>query len=205
MQQFGGYVVPVDLSLTNATGPVREPSDNERVLCINRGDKVLEDTFDARHVKIPPGHFEIEYAAAKHFQRRLIVKGTKHATPGGEYASFIGIIGVNPPEMCEPFTSDVLRAAEATPEALARGEDYGFGATVTIVPTNAVRASSPTLGGTLGGGRGRAGIDATQQASPEAEAAAAAVLEPPTESATREAEAEATVERAGGRARTRRS
>jgi hypothetical protein len=195
-------VQPVDLMASSVAGPVREPADNERVLCVNRGRNVIVDTFDARHVEIPAGHFYIEYGAAKHFQRRNIVPGTKNIT-GGQYVSWLGIVGVNDEAACRMFTDEELIAFGERVEAIERGSDHGFGADVKIVPTNAVRASSPTLGmGALGGnGRGAVGIDATQQASSHAEAAATAVLEKPAESETRAAEAEARGERGGRRGR----
>jgi len=179
-------VEPVDLMATSTAGPVKEPAPNERVLCINRGRKVLTDTFDARHLEIPSGPFYIEYAAAKHLQARLIVPGTKNITSGG-YVSYIGIRGIDPEALCEPFTDEELERYGEAHEAIDRSEDHGFGRDVKTVPTNAVRAASPTLGT----GRGQAGIDASAQATPEAEAAAAEVLAPPTESATRDDAAEA--------------
>lgn len=190
-------VTPIDLTASASTGPVREPAENERVVCINRGRTRLLDTFDARHIEIPPGLFEIEYGAAKHLQRRLIVPGTKNIT-SNEYVSYIGILGVNDDASCEPFTDEQLEVYGEKVEAIDRGFDHGFGG-VKLVPTNAVRAASPTLG--MGGRRGSDGIDASAQATPGAEEAAAAVLSRPTESATREAETEAA---AAGRPRSRR-
>lgn len=177
-------VQPVDLTASATAGPVREPAENERVVCINRGRKPLIDTFDARHVEMPAGFFEIEYGAAKHFQRRLIVPGTK--VNAAEFVSWIGILGVNPPELCEPFTDEELGRFGENIEALSRDVDHGFGRRVSTVPTNAVRASSPTIGS---GGRAR--TDVRIEGNDGDAADAAEVLAPPTESDTREAQSEA--------------
>lgn len=196
-------VAPADLMSTTTSGPVREPADNEKVLCVNRGRRPLVDTFDGRHVEMPAGHFYIEYAAAKHFQRRLIVPGSKNLTSGG-YVSWIGICGVNPPELCEPFTDAELEKLQEKVEAVDRSQDHGLGKDVKVVSTNGVRASSPMLGMRSGPGSGPVGIDASVQASPAAEAAAAAVLDRPEESDTRIDAAEARSERVpagGGRGR----
>ncbi len=194
---------PVDLMASTTAGPVREPAPTERVLCLNRGRRPIEDTFDARHLEMPPGYFYIEYAAAKHFQERNIVPGTKSAVVGGAYVSWISICGVNPPEMCQPFTDEELAEFGEAVEAIDRRADYGFGSGVKVVPTSRVRAASPMLGMQRGPGAG-VGIDATQQATEDAAAAATAVLEPPAESATREDAAEAAAVRAGAVGKPRR-
>lgn len=186
-------VQPVDLTVSASAGPVREPAENERVVCINRGRKPLVDTFDARHYEIPAGFFEIEYGAAKHLQRRLIVPGTRNIT-SNEQVSWIGILGVNPPELCEPFTDEQLAIYGENVEAIARDVDHGFGREVRVVPTNAVRASSPTIGM---GGRSR--TDVRIEGNDGSAASAADVLAQPTESATRDAQAEARSARRGGR------
>lgn len=189
-------VTPADLMSTTSSGPVREPAEDEKVLCINRGREVLIDQFDSRHVEIPPGLFYIEYAAAKHFQRRLIVKGTKNLSSGA-YVSYIGIQGVNAPELCEPFTDAQLEKWGESFEAVDRSADYGLGRDVTPVSVNGVRASSPMLGMQQRGPGSSRGIDVSEQASEVASAAAAAVLEPSAESDTRAAAAEAASERGG--------
>jgi len=205
--QGTGYVRPTlppdvvvnDLSASSSRGPVREPAPDERVLCINRGNKTLVDTFDGIHREIPPGYFEIEYAAAQHHQRRLIVPGTKNIEQGG-YVSYIGILGVNDDALCQPFTDEELQQFGEAVEAIDRSALTGSESKVEVIKTSRARAASPTLGAGRGG---RRGIDVSAQATPEAEAAAAGVLDPPTESATREAENDAARE-AGGR-RSRRS
>lgn len=186
-------VQPADLMSTTTSGPVKEPADEEKVLCINRGRRPLVDTFDARHVEMPAGFFYIEYGAAKHFQRRLIVPGSKNLADGG-YVSWIGICGVNHADQCEPFTDEELERFNESIEAIDRSQDYGLGKEVKPVRTNAIRASSPSLGVQRGPGS-KVGIDVSAQASPEATAAAAAVLEPPADNDAREEAAEARAER----------
>lgn len=182
----------VDLMRSSTRGPVKEPAPNERVLAINRGRRVLHETFDAHHFEIPASSkFYIEYGAARHAQARQIVPGTRNATDGS-YRSFIGIIGVDPPELCEPFTNEELAKMGEAVEAIDRSQDHGFGKEVKVLPTAIAQAASPSLGV----GRGQAGIDASVQASDAASAAAESVLDTPLESATRADAAEA----AGGRA-----
>lgn len=64
-----------------------------KVLCINRGREVLHDTFDSRHYAIEPGYFSTEYGAAKHFQARAVVPGSRNPETAFQ-ASFIAIVGV---------------------------------------------------------------------------------------------------------------
>ena len=185
-------VTPADLMASSTKGPVREPANNERVLCINRGNRVLQETFDGRHFEIPPGHFYIEYEAAKHTQRRQIVPGTKNPEGGPTaYLSFIGIVGVDDPSRCEPFTPEELAAFGEKVEAIDRGAlSNATDRATKVIPTNVARAHSPTLG--VGGGRGaQRGIDVSAQATDAAAAAASDVLAPPAESDTRADAAEA--------------
>lgn len=188
---------PVDLTAAANPTATREPAPDQRVLCINRGEKpLLGCMFDGRAIDLPgrsdanpSALFYIEYQAGKHFQRRLIVPGTKNLE-GQTYVSWIGILGVDPPEHCEPFTHEELVRFGEKAEAIDR-ETFTDPAdrNVQILKTSSARAASATLG--MGGGRGRVGIDTSAQATAEAEAAASDVLSPPVESATREAEAEA--------------
>jgi hypothetical protein len=162
------------------------------VICINRGRNTLDDTFNARHVTIPPGYFRTEYGAALHFQKRLIVPGTRNLEQGG-YVSFIGILGsengknkVDDESRCTPFTDEELTKFGEKIEGIDRDALGGNAKDVQVIPTSIARAQSRNQSASM-----RPQISADEQATPEAAAAAAHVFEPPTESATREAEAEA--------------
>jgi hypothetical protein len=63
------------------------------VLAVNRSPRALKDKFDGQDYVIP-GHcqFMAPYAAAKHFQDRLIVPGTRTLDANGTQ-SYIGILG----------------------------------------------------------------------------------------------------------------
>ena len=164
------------------------------VICINRGRKVLKDMWDGNPVEIPPGHFRTEYGAAQHFQRRLIVMGTRNLEVGG-YVSWISILGsddgrvpVDKPEDCEPFTDEELQAFGEKIEAIDRSAfSNPADRDVRLLRTSRVAAASPSYGH-------RPVIDASTQGSDGAAAAAAEVFTPPPTSATREAEAEAASE-----------
>jgi hypothetical protein len=159
-----------------------------RVLCINRGQKPLTDQFDGNHITIPAGYFETEFGAALHFQRRLIVPGTRNLEVGG-FVSWIGILGSvdgkikhDDEHNCEPFSDEELLAFGERIEAIDRGDD----ARVKVVRTSAARA------GFIGGGaRKGVQVDASSQANEAAAEAAEHIFEPSEESATREALAEA--------------
>jgi hypothetical protein len=164
------------------------------VICLNRGRKPLQVTWDGNHIPVPVGYFRTEYAAALHMQRHLIVPGTRNLEVGA-FVSWVSILGsddgrvaVDPVEMHQPFTDDELQHFGESIEGLARdGRD-------PLVPmrTSVGRAMSRTQG--FGGGL-RPQISAAEQASAVAAEAAAAVFDPPASSDTRAAEAEAAVER----------
>jgi hypothetical protein len=63
------------------------------VLCINRGREEYRDMFDSRPYVIGPGYFTAPYGAAKHFQARAVVPGSRNPETNFQ-ASFITIIGV---------------------------------------------------------------------------------------------------------------
>lgn len=184
MERYGGYQRPVlpegievkDLSRSVSAGPVKEPAPEERVICINRGNKVLKETFNGEHSEIPPGYFEIEYQAALHFKRKLIVPGSKNIETGG-WVSFIGILGVDPQTECEPFTEEECALFGERFEAIDRSQMLNArDRDVQVVRTNAAIASSP--------GYGQRGIDVNAQANDAAAAAAEGVLDRPDESLT---------------------
>lgn len=114
------------------------------VLCINRGRRPLRETFDGRHYQIPAGPqtFFAPYGAAKHFQNRLIVPGTRVEGEGG-YQSYIGILGIDAPEACEMFSAEEFAEQQARPEGLDRGALDPDRRDVRLIPTSAARASAP--------------------------------------------------------------
>ena len=202
MSPVAGFVIPeeaqaaIDLtaaSISNATAI--QPGD--RVLCINRGRKPLTDQFDGRHVTLPPGFFQIEYDAARHFQKRQIVPGTRNLEQDG-YTSWIGIKGTadgriacDTPELCVPFTDAQLEKFGEQVEAIDRSAmSNPADRDVTTIRTSAAMAA--TLRST--GRGGKIGVDVSAQANESATEAAEHVLDKPEESATREAEAVAAAE-----------
>jgi hypothetical protein len=162
------------------------------VICINRGRKPRQVTYDGEHLTVPVGYFRTEYGAAQHMQKHLIVPGTRNAESGG-FVSWVAILGsddgrvaVDPAESCAPFDDDELNSFGESLEGLAReGRDP-----LVPVKTAAARAMSRSQGGSL-----RPQISATEQVSEAAREAAEVVFEPPVESETRQAEAAAAVER----------
>lgn len=193
-------IVPIDLRTQVAQQTKLQP--NHPVLCINRGRQMLTDMYDGHPTDIPPGHFVTEYAAARHFQRRLIVPGTRNIELGpGAFTSWIGIFGsedgriaVDPPEQCVPFTDEELAHYGEQVEAIDRGALTDPGArAVSIVRTARASAASTRFG--VAPGAIRPVIDASVQGSEAAREAAEHVFEPPAESDTREAEAEYASER----------
>jgi hypothetical protein len=153
------------------------------VYCINRGRKVIKSTYDANHIEIPPGPFEMEYHAALHIQRREIVPGTRNLEVGG-FISWIGIYGstdgrvaVDPPELCVPFTDEELTTFGEAVEAIDRKAMSGADADVQLFRTSHARAMSRSQG--VGGLRPQ--IDSNVQGSESAREAAAHVFDPPTE------------------------
>jgi hypothetical protein len=187
-----GFTIPdaaqhaTDLTLAHQQG-TSKLAPNSRVLCINRGKSPLKDTFNGFHLDVPPGYFETEYGAALHFQRRLIVPGTRNLEVGG-YVSWIGILGstdgkirVDREEDCEPFSDEELLKFGERIEAIDRGPDSGL----VVKKVSGVRASM------MSGRRTGVQVDASTQATDEAAANAEVIFEPPTESATREDSAEA--------------
>lgn len=167
---------------------------NSIVLCINRGRTELRDTYDGVHVPIPPGYFETEYGAAKHFQRRLIVPGTRNLEVGG-YQSWIGILGsadgrvkADDAELCRPFTDEELTSFGEKVEAIDR--DALSNETDRKVVVKRVSGSSAgrgILGQSAGTARGTQ-INADAQVSDAAREAAAHVFDTPETNDAREDE-----------------
>lgn len=158
------------------------------MICINRGRTPLKEMFDARACDIPPGYFKVEYGAAKHFQTRLIVPGTRNLEVGG-YVSYIGILGTEDGQIkvddeanCQPFTDEELQTFGVKVEGIDRSSVEGSGRDVTLIRTATARAMSRSQGAGL-----KPQISANEQASPGAEEAAAHIFDPPAESDTRAA------------------
>jgi hypothetical protein len=132
-------VVPKDLNGVEL-GP------KTRVVCINRGDQPYFDKCDGRDYVVPPGFFEVEHEVADHFRLRSVVPGSRDPVTGSQ-ENYIAIIGIDPPEQCEPFTRAVQDKYEQSVEALDRGlieqEQGGKG---MVVSTASARAR--TAGGT---------------------------------------------------------
>jgi len=202
-------IIPDGAEIKDLTAAQNNPTmkirTDQPVVCINRGRKPLSDAFDGRHITIPPGHFRMEYGAAKHFQMRLIVPGTRNLEVGG-FQSWIGILGtedgrikVDKPELCRPFTDEELQKFGEAVEAIDRSA-MSNAADRDVKPTSVAQVQAHTFG--QGGGRPQ--IDASAQATPGAAEAADDVFAPPAESATREAQAEAQAEGAAPAATGRR-
>lgn len=114
----------VDLSPVNEAQQALTPETI--VVCINRGRETLVRKFDALDYPLHPhteGYIKMPYGAALHFQRHCTVPGTRDVFSGAEQ-SFIGILGVDPPEWCEPFTDEQCQRFGIAVEAIDRsGED----------------------------------------------------------------------------------
>jgi hypothetical protein len=52
-----------------------------------------KDTYDGNHYVVAPGYFTAPYGAAKHFQERAVVPGSRNPETQGQ-RSFIAIVGV---------------------------------------------------------------------------------------------------------------
>lgn len=109
----------------------------------------LVDMFDSLHYCIKPGYFTIEYGAAKHFQARAVVPGSRNPELGSQ-VSFIAIIGATTPtahgpkvsqpvdeiEQWDPFTDEECRTYGMAVEALDRANMTDpIDPQVDIVPT----------------------------------------------------------------------
>jgi hypothetical protein len=151
------------------------------VTCINRSSQVLLAQSNGQHYEIPPGMFRCRYADAKLFQARLIVPGTRAGLLGRggsiRAESYIGILGIDPPEKCQPLTPARERQAAETKEAFDRSTMESPSArTVRRVKTADVRGKVPGQAAT------RANFAARQvedQATEEARERARTAFVPP--------------------------
>lgn len=114
----------IDLSPVNEASQALTPETS--VVVINRGRATLVRKFDALDYPLRPhteGLLRMPYGAALHFQRHCTVPGTRDVFSGAEQ-SFIGILGIDPPEWCEPFTDEQCERFGIAIEAIDRsGED----------------------------------------------------------------------------------
>ncbi|MGE0590910.1 MAG: hypothetical protein AB7G23_03020 [Vicinamibacterales bacterium] len=193
-QRYEAPALPSGVAISNLVpedSKAAELTPHTSVLVINRGRKPLHDKYDGRDYQIGPGYHWMPYGAALHFQRRAIIPGTKNLELGG-WQSWLGILGVDGADLCEPLSDEELRAVGERVEAIDR---HSFSSPedqqVTTVSTGAARAVAPGQG-MLGGPR-RPQLDAGSQATPEASARAAEIMTPPATSATAEDEAAAGV------------
>lgn len=139
----------IDLTPVNPASQALTP--DTIVTCINRGREVLVRKFDALDYPLHPhavGFIKMPYGAALHFQRHCTVPGTRDAFSGAEQ-SFIGILGVDPPEWCEPFTDEQCERFGIAIEAIDRtGEEE---AVTTASVSSAVAAGRVPVRGQRGG------------------------------------------------------
>ena len=171
-------IADLSSSASNQSQTIR---DSDLVLCINRGRKPLKETFDSAHHEIPVGYFKTEFGRALHYQRKLIVPGTRNIEVGG-HVSFIGILGTDDgrvaydtPENCVPFTDEELTTFGERIEAIDRSA-FSSEADREVVPVK-----TRNLGGVRRGGSMKPNVDVSQQASEAAKEAAAHVFEPSDE------------------------
>jgi hypothetical protein len=77
--------------------PARSSSRPTRWCCASTAAaRPYRDMFDSGHYVIEPGYFTAPYGAAKHFQARAVVPGSRNPETNFQ-ASFIAIIGVTAP------------------------------------------------------------------------------------------------------------
>lgn len=89
------------------------------VVVIHRGRHVIVDKFDGRDYRIMPGYTRMPYGAARHFQARQVIPGTRNPEIGTQQ-SYLGIPGVDDAWMCEPLTEEELQRFGAAIEAIDR-------------------------------------------------------------------------------------
>lgn len=157
----------VDLK-PQSSGEIAVTADTT-VVCINRGREPLYDTFNSRHYEIPVGLFSVVLGAAKHFQARAVVPGSRNPETGFQ-ASFISILGVvvgnkvvhpiDDAVQWAPFTDDECREYGHAVEALDRASMVDpIESDVDIVPTRGQRNADAVAAGKsrLKGGSGSRG------------------------------------------------
>lgn len=158
------YQRPTNLDLSNVVSLLPDHNQGEinpqtPVICVNRGPRTLTDQYDGNPVTIPPfATFEATYGMALHLQRRQIVPGTRNADftdPSvPQYASWIGIHGIDPVDACEPFGDAFLAKVNESVEGLFRGSMTPEDRDVTVKSTRELQKSLGGLGLTPSGGGG---------------------------------------------------
>jgi hypothetical protein len=89
------------------------------VLVRHRGRHLIVDKFDGRDYPIRPGLTYMPYGAALHFQARAVIPGTRNPEVGSQQ-SYLGIVGIDSPELCEPLTDEEIAHYGASVEAIDR-------------------------------------------------------------------------------------
>lgn len=175
-QYYKKPTLPMDAALhqvvpENQHGDILKPET--KVVIVHRGDQPLVVKWDARDHVIRPGYNEVEYQVALNAQAHLIVPGSRNVETG-TFESYIGIVGIDPPEMCEPLSPVENAAAQAKVEAIDRtGQDGKF----KVLQTSTARARMSGQGA----GRARRPVsDGSVQASPAAMEAARYAMQPPS-------------------------
>jgi hypothetical protein len=153
------------------------------VTCRHRGTRILLTQFNGDHYEIRPGLFQCRYDAARHFQARLIVPGTRQGLLGRggsvRAESYIGILGLDPPEKCAPLDPDAAAKADAASEAYDRSTmEMPSERHVVKVKTKDVRGRVPGQAA-----KNYAGRQIEDQATDEARERARSVFTPPTSAA----------------------
>jgi len=138
-------------SLLPAHRQKQELKPDTLVTCLNRGPRRLVDMFDAEEYVIEPYMlFEVTFACAKHFQNRLIVPGTRNPNPADtelpQSVSWIAILGVDPPQACEPFDPALLERFGEKVEGLNRDALPSADRDVQIASTADLRRLLPGAG-----------------------------------------------------------
>lgn len=141
--QMPGNLVP------EAKAQRKELTPETPVVIRNRGLRTLRDKFDGLDYAIPagPGTFWLPYGAAKHFQARLIIPGTRNGVNG--FQSYIAILGIDPPDQCEMFDQAEFDRQQAIVEGLDRSQLDPERQDVKVLTTATARA------GIAGQGAGR--------------------------------------------------
>lgn len=174
MPQPSGPVA--DLVPESSDGNVLTPTTP--VLAINRGRQPLTDKFGGRDYVIPPGEVQMPYGAARHFQERLIIPGTRNIELG-TVQSFIGIKGLDDDWMCAPLTDEECDRFGEAREAIDRSA-------FTSPEDREVKFMKAGAGqpNRRGAGSRKPQIDTSMQASDAAREAAEHIFDQPDESAT---------------------
>jgi hypothetical protein len=140
------------------------------VLVIHRGRHVITDKHDGIDYRILPGYTRMRYGAARHFQGRQVIPGTRNPELGTEQ-SYLGIVGIDDAALCEPLTDDEVERYGAKVEAIDRDA-------LTDPADRTVRVIKAPGGIVRRGGR-RPEIDASTQVSEAAREAAEHIFERP--------------------------